>query len=349
MTSPSVVVGWDVGGAHLKAARLGADGRIDSVVEVACPLWLGLSHLETALGSAKNVVGEATLHAITMTAEMVDLFPSREEGVRQLIEALRRGLPGASLRFFAGSDGFLDASAAARAGVRVASANWLAAAAVVARGSGSALLVDVGTTTTDLIPVTVGRVAAEGVHDAGRLVAGELVYTGVVRTAVMALAPRAPFDGEWVPLMAEHFANLADVYRLTGQLPPGADLHPAPDGGPKTLVASARRLARMVGRDLDSAPMEAWQGLAGWLAREQARQIGDACDRLLSRPGIPRDAPLVGAGVGRFLLPGIATARGRSYREFAALVPTVPGSEASVSDCAPAVAVALLAAATRAV
>jgi probable H4MPT-linked C1 transfer pathway protein len=314
-------------------------------VEVACPLWQGLSHLETALASVRSAVGKGTLHAITMTAEMVDLFLSREDGVRQLVEALRLGLPGAPLRFFAGSDGFLDASAAANAGVRIASANWLAAAAVAARATGSALLVDVGTTTTDLIPVIVGRVAAEGVHDAGRLVAGELVYTGVVRTAIMALTPRAPFDGEWVPLMAEYFANLADVYRLTGQLPPRADLHPAADGGPKTLVGSARRLARMVGRDLESAPMAAWQDLAGWLAREQARQIGDACDRMLSRPDMPRDAPLIGAGVGRFVLPGIAAARGRSYREFAMLVPTVPGAEAGASDCAPAVAVALLAAA----
>ena len=52
---------------------------------------------------------------------------------------------------------------------------------------------DIGSTTTDLVPLVAGAVAAVGEDDAGRLAAGELAYTGLTRSFVMAMAPRAPF------------------------------------------------------------------------------------------------------------------------------------------------------------
>jgi probable H4MPT-linked C1 transfer pathway protein len=143
--------------------------------------------------------------------------------------------------------------------------------------------------------------------------------------------------------MAEHFATAADVHRLTGRLPPEADLHPAADGGAKTESGSARRLARMIGRDSGSAPLAAWRGLAAWLVEAQLRRIEDACRRVLSRAGLPEDAPLVAAGTGRFVAPELARRLGRPVVEFARLLPDGQADPARVSDCAPAVAVAWLA------
>jgi probable H4MPT-linked C1 transfer pathway protein len=337
------IIGWDVGGAHLKAARLGPAGEVERVVQVPCPLWQGLVPLDAAVETARLAVGDAPVHALTMTGEMVDFFPDREEGVRQLIAALQRHLGSGALQFYAGAGGFVAGPAAAAAARSLASANWRATADVVAAARGTALLVDIGSTTTDLVVVSAGQVMARGQDDAARLLAGELLYTGVVRTPLMAVAPRAPFEGEWVPLMAEYFATTADVYRLSGQLPEGADQHPAADGGEKTPAASARRLARMLGRDVESAPFQGWRQLAEWFARAQVRQIEDAFDRVVSRPVVPADAPIVSAGVGRFLMPDVATARGRECHEFADLFPGSPAARAGISDCAPAVAVAALA------
>jgi probable H4MPT-linked C1 transfer pathway protein len=143
--------------------------------------------------------------------------------------------------------------------------------------------------------------------------------------------------------MAEYFATMADVYRLTGQLPAGADQHPAADGGEKTPEASARRLARMLGRDLESAPLLAWRQLAEWFARVHVRQIEDACDRVLSRSGLSAEAAIVSAGTGRFLLPELAAARRRPCLEFSAFFPGSLAPPERISDCAPAVAVAALA------
>ena len=296
---PETVIGWDLGGAHLKAARLDPSGRVDRVVELACPLWRGLAELEQALDLATAALGPAATHAVTMTGEMADCFATREEGVACLVAAMRARFTG--LRFYAGESGFVSGDQAASVALRVASANWMASAALVAARIPDALLIDVGSTTTDLVPVVGGRVRAHGRDDASRLEGRELVYTGVIRTPVLAFAAEVPFHGRSVPLIPELFATAADVHRLSGRLPPDADRYPAADGGDKTEAGSARRLARMIGRDADAAPLDDWRGLARWLAATQARRIEDACSLLLARESLPADAPLVAAGVGRFL------------------------------------------------
>jgi len=340
---PDAVIGWDVGGAHLKAARL-RDGRVDRVIQLPCALWRGLDRLHAALDDAESRLGPAPVHGATMTGEMVDLFPSREAGVRRLVTELRGRFCPADLRIFAGESRLCSADEAIAAPDRVASANWLASALLVARRRPDALFVDVGSTTTDLVPIRGGEVRCRGRDDASRLVSGELVYGGVVRTPVMAMAERVPFGGAQVPLMAEWFAAAADVYRLTGQLPQDADQHPTADGADKSVAASARRLARMIGRDHESAELERWRELAAWLGAELSRRILSAAVRVLAREPLPPGAPVVAAGVGRFLAPALARALDRDLLEFGALVPAVPGEADRASDCAPAVAVGWLAA-----
>lgn len=341
MTDP--VIGWDLGGAHLKAARLGAGGQVEQVLQLSCPLWQGMEQLDAALTAALARLGSAPVHAITMTGEMVDLFPDRREGVVRLARCIRERLPGAECRYFAGQAGFVGEEAVEFAASQIASANWRASAEMLALLRREALFVDVGSTTTDIIAIVNGRICSKGSSDADRLVSRELVYTGVVRTPVMALAPSARVEGEHVPMMAEQFATAADVYRLTGELPAGADLHPAADGGEKTLVASARRLARMVGHDADSATMAVWTEVARDLAREQVALIADAMSVVAARAGLPAGAPVIGAGVGRFVVAKAAEAIGRPMEDFGVLIPTVEGLSGMVSDCAPAVAVAWLA------
>lgn len=336
------VIGWDVGGAHLKAVRLDAAGAVERVVQVPCPLWQGLGHLDTALRQVLTHLHPASLHAVTMTGEMADLFPNRREGVACLVAALRQRLPDVQLRFYAGAEGFVDADCAAAAWQQIASANWRASAAVVAAQVSAASFIDIGSTTTDVLVVLDGKVVARGGGDAERLVSGELVYTGVVRTPVMALADRVPFADEWVPVMAEQFATAADVHRLTGRLSEGADQHPAADGAEKTVAGSARRLARMIGRDVESAPLESWRRLAQWLAEAQMRRIGDAWARLRSRDGLPNGAPVIVAGVGRFLAGDLARCHGSPHRDFGCLVPVDEAERDRATDCAPAVAVAWL-------
>jgi (4-(4-[2-(gamma-L-glutamylamino)ethyl]phenoxymethyl)furan-2-yl)methanamine synthase len=342
MGGERMVTGLDVGGAHLKAAQVAPSGRVVSALQIPCALWQGLDRLELALAQAADRLAPVRRLAVTMTGELADLFPDRATGVRRLLEATGAALPGAELTVWAGRRGFVGPADAADLALDVASANWLASATLVARRLGDALLVDLGSTTTDVLLLAGGEVRAEGATDRERLAAGELVYTGLTRTPVMSLASEAPFAGRRVALMNELFATTADVHRVLGRLPEDADQHPAADGGPKTEAGSARRLARMVGADLGDGGPADWRRLAGWLARAQLRRIEDAAALQLSRALIPEAAPLVGAGCGRLLLEPLARGLERPYRDFAELVEAEADAAAWAATCAPAVAVALL-------
>lgn len=347
MRSERHVIGWDIGGAHVKAAWI-ADGRLREALQWPCPLWQGLSQLDDALAQARARWPwmHRALHAVTMTGEMADGFSHRAEGVRAI--AGRMALqPGIGLRFFAAEAGWIAPQGVAAHWEAIASANWLATAELAARRVGDGLLVDIGSTTCDLIPLRHGRVAARGRTDAQRLQSGELVYQGVVRTPLCALAQRIDFDGRPHNVMNELFATTADVYRLTGELDPAHDQHPAADGGPKDPLGSRRRLARMVGRDAAEAADGTWLAFAqAWRLRQLAL-LGESLDRVLAASALPPHAPLVAAGCGGFLVEALAAARRRPGLHFAwQAVRREAGTGAALLQqaqlCAPAVAVGTL-------
>jgi (4-(4-[2-(gamma-L-glutamylamino)ethyl]phenoxymethyl)furan-2-yl)methanamine synthase len=334
------IMGWDVGGAHLKAAFLAPDDSVLDIIHLPCPLWRGLEHLEQGITQVLARVGRiAPLHAVTMTGELVDLFPNRSMGVRQLVSTVEQQLLAQELWFYGGPRGFLQSRDAVRLADDVASANWMASAQYVARRVEQGLFIDVGSTTTDIVVINHGEVSARGYRDHERLLHEELVYTGVVRTPLMAVTDRVPVGGEWVPVMAEHFATTADVYRLLGALPAKMDQAETADGAPKSLEDSARRLARMVGRDMESMPFASWVRAAAYLQEMQLQRIRTACERVLSRGQFESEPVIVGAGVGRFLVEILATRMGLTYRDFSEFAVVEKDSD-WVSACAPAIAVA---------
>lgn len=342
------LIGWDVGGAHLKAARIEHDGRLSGAWLEPCPLWRGLDQLHQAIDriEARMPAVESCVHAVTMTGEMVDLFETRQAGVQALVTLLDQRLGAGRTHFYAGTHGWLDASHACQHAEWVASANWHATAHLVSTCVSEALLIDIGSTTTDLIPIRNNAVATSSSSDHDRLSTGELVYTGVARTPVMALASEAPMAGHFTPLMAEHFATSSDVYRILGLLPEKADLHDTADGGAKTAAASRTRLARMVGRDAGELPDRAWTELAAWFADAQMAQIGRAVRQILSREMLAATAPVVIAGVGGFLGPQLAARVGRPVINFSQILTSHIDLD-MVDGCAPAVAVGRLLAAHR--
>jgi probable H4MPT-linked C1 transfer pathway protein len=355
-----MIVGWDIGGAHLKAAWLDAGGRLENAIQIPCPLWQGIDRLEVAADKLLAMLpNPPALHAVTMTGEMADLFPDRAAGVVAIVTFMRdylaRKRPSDGLRFFAGSSGFIQADEV-RTGAGgntdlVASANWQATALRCARNQGEGILVDIGSTTTDLIPFSDSGVEAVGTGDRERLARGGLVYVGVIRTPLMALAQRAPFAGTWRGTMNELFATTADVFRVLGELDEASDTQPAADGGPKTSEASARRLLRMVAEDLFDSDADAIRSLARWYRQRLLGSITDGLSLCLGRAKVAADAPLIGAGVGRWLVADLAARCQRPYRSIDDLL--CAGSEAPslrgrAADCAPAVAVAQLLSETQA-
>jgi probable H4MPT-linked C1 transfer pathway protein len=151
-----------------------------------------------------------------------------------------------------------------------------------------------------------------------------------------------PFEGVWTPLMNEWFASTADIYRILGRLPDGADLMDTPDGREKTVPASRARLARMIGRDAGEADDAAWERLARYFAEGQMREIMDAAALVLSRGVSGPGAPVVGAGCGRDIVRRIAARMERPYVCFEDLIEAVPEARGTAADCAGACAMALI-------
>jgi len=335
----AITAGLDVGGAHLKVALV-EDGRPVEVSQLACPLWQGLDKLDAALAAARPMLATAGRFAVTMTGELSDLFPDRTTGVEVLVARLGQQL--GDVRFWMGARGFGDADAARRQPGDVGSTNFLATAALVGAELGEALLIDFGSTTADIIPISGGRPQPRGLTDAERQATGELVYTGYTRTAVMGIAARAPFHGQWVTLAREYLATMADVRRIRGESLEGIDLHATADGKGKSVAESITRLARMLGRDAADGRDADWRLVADWLREEQIRSIVEGAFQVLSGHALAKSAPVVVAGIGASDATAVAHRLGREALAFGELARADTSCRQSATHAAPAVAVALL-------
>lgn len=365
------VIGWDVGGAHLKAVLLQKDGRPQQAIQVPCALWRGLNELEVAIAAVMEALNSAaflaeeTLHAITMTGELVDLFENRQQGVAAISEMMNAQLPGKKL-FYAGrlndapTSHFVRADAVAQHWQTIASANWLASASYMGHqlkqqanlSGATALLIDIGSTTTDFIVIQDGQPQCLAFTDAVRMQAEELVYTGVVRTPLMAITQKVLFKNKVTSLAAEYFATMADVYRLTGDLPEDYDMADTADGKEKTPVASARRLARMIGHDIEDCSFEDWKALANEFKRIQLARLVEVARQHTVRINAPADTTtIIGAGAGSFLVKAIAAELNATYLENTFLLNDLRANTVNQSNdvqhwaniCLPAYAVAYLA------
>jgi probable H4MPT-linked C1 transfer pathway protein len=342
MHDENCIIGWDIGGAHLKGAVLRRNA-VDDVAQWPCELWRGLTHLDHAFGEATRrwpFLHRAD-HAITMTGEMTDLFEHREAGVSAIAARAVERL-GNRTTFYAGAKSFVDASARQKVWRNVASANWIATASVVADAVDEGVVLDVGSTTTDIVVIRDGKVTAEGSDDASRLATRELVYVGVVRTPLCALASRVAFGSREYNVMNEFFATAADVFRLTGELRAEHDQAAAADDGSKDPAATIRRLARMIGLDARDAKPDAWIAFARAWRAALVNRIRENLEAKLEASQLRPDAVVVGAGCGSFVAEELSRALHRHYVPFDRVARVAPSCADWARTCAPSVAVALL-------
>ena len=303
----------DIGGANTKAAWL--DGASLRTVSRPFEVWRDREALATVLRevAAEVAAGPADAVAVTMTAELSDAFRTKREGVGFVLDAAQAALGDRPLSVLTTAGELVSVEAARARPWDVAAANWVATALAVAEVHPDALLVDVGSTTADVIPIVGGRVAASARDDLGRLLAGELVYTGVLRTNLAAIAPRVPVPGGWCPVSSEYFAISADVHVVLGHLAPEAYDCPTPDGRPTTAAFARERIARLVCSDVEQLDAAQIDAIAAYLHGEQLRALEEAA-RTVQRALAP-DAPVVLVGSGAFLGREVAARLGRAVAE----------------------------------
>ncbi len=342
----AAILGWDIGGVNVKAALV-VDGRLvvarsepfevrrapEGLTEVLREMHARVRRDALAAGAASGIPG-VLVHAVTMTAELARVFRTKRDGVRTVLDAVETACAGAEVHIFAVDGQWRTPAEARRDWLEVAAANWSATARMVAGTHPDAVLVDTGSTTTDIIPIVGGAVAAAGRTDPDRLASGELVYTGALRTPVEALASHAIIHGRSYALAAEAFALAGDVHVWRGALAPADYTVETPDGRPATRTFAGERLRRALCADTHLMTDTDVDDLAADLAHAQVARVADAIGRVRSRH--PQLRVAVVAGLGAFIAAAAARRAGCEVRLLAGTL----GDDGA--RYAPAAAVALL-------
>lgn len=272
------MIGIDVGGANLKVA----DSHGTRIYY--CPLWEG-APLTDLIKECRTGADEPA--AVVMSGELADCFTSKKEGISFIVRSVRAVLKKA--RFY-GTDGKFHA----RAVPQLAAANWLASADFLRKRYPDAVLLDVGSTTTDIIPL-VNFSNLKGLTDLERLQEGYLLYTGMLRTTLPAMLSTVRIDGVTTPVSSEHFAISADAHLVLGHITPAMYTCDAPDRKDKTKTASLRRLARVVCADFAEIGRDNAAGIARQFWDVQRTCICDTARRIMRRSGA---SEIVTAGIG---------------------------------------------------
>jgi len=329
------VIGWDIGGVNTKVARVenGALLHARSHPYEIQQDPLALAPLLRALANAVGVSADDH-HAVTMTAELSQMFRTKRDGVAFVVDAMTRAFPSASLHVFTVDGRFLSPADALNEPLAVAASNWAATASIVALDHPNALLIDIGTTTTDIIPIVHARPAALGTTDPARLASGELVYAGALRTPVEAIVQHVPLGASLAGVSAESFALIGDVHVWRGDLAPDDYSVAAPDERPASREFAGERIARVVCADREMLDDRAISAIADAVADAQVDLIGRAIARVRERHTTLRTA--VVTGLGAFIATRAARQAGLSVIQLADALGT------DGARCAPAAAVALL-------
>ena len=328
-------IGWDIGGVNTKVARI-ESGTVLHARSHPYEIQRDPLALAPLLRSLANAVGAPAddHHAVTMTAELSQMFRTKREGVAFVLDAVTKAFPSANLHVFTVDGRFVSPADALSAPLAVAASNWAATASIVALDHPNALLIDIGTTTTDIIPIVHGRVAALGTTDPARLASGELVYTGALRTPVEAITQHVPFGASLAAVSAESFALVGDVHVWRGDLAPDDYSVTAPDGRPASRDYAGERIARVVCADREMLDDQEISAIADAVADAQVAHICRAVARVRERHQMLRTA--VVTGLGSFIATRAARRAGLS------VIHLGDALGADGARCAPAAAVALL-------
>jgi len=307
------ILGWDIGGANIKAARLprhtDASGR-KHVVSVPFEIWREKDRLPELLRDLSTQLfstASPEALAVTMTAELSDVFLTKREGVTFVLESIRTCFPAQAVFVLSLSGEFIPIGEALLHPLDFAATNWLASALWIARKIPSCLLVDVGSTTTDILPILKGQTIVAGRTDTARLTTGELIFTGALRTNLAAIVQTVPVAGRDCRVASEYFAVSGDVHLILGNLRPQDYACATPDGQPPSLDSARRRLARLVCADMEMLSVDEIDSMARYIHARQVLQIREGLSQVLSRVPELQQYPIVVAGSGAFL--GLAAAK----------------------------------------
>jgi probable H4MPT-linked C1 transfer pathway protein len=355
------VIGWDIGGANTKAAFLRTENGCVQELKAAVeyfPVWKDPERLVSVLSTLKEKVsGDVEVDGVglTMTAELSDAYQTKREGVAHVLACAAEVFAGLPVFVLDVDATFRSMEAAKAEPLSVAAANWAATGWMATRLVETCVVVDVGSTSTSIVPVVNGCVSAAGKTDLEKLMAGELVYTGSLRTNVAAIVDSVPLRGGTARVSSELFAHSGDVHLVLGNISGDEYTTETADGRGRTRGEALARLARVVCADTEMLAEEEIVQIAKYVHGRQVEQVADGLRQVYSRVKSLAAAkvPVVVTGLGKTFL-AEAAARKVGVDEiidleklclgdaFVYRMPQDPLAVSGVEVASPAVGVALM-------
>ncbi|HME51649.1 MAG TPA: hydantoinase/oxoprolinase family protein [Candidatus Lokiarchaeia archaeon] len=337
----SLLIGLDIGGVNIKCSSIprAFDKKLEDAYSTKkyFPLWQNsrdklpaiiaeiLSEHVSYWQTWENEEQTTRIHiCASITGELSDAYTTKKEGIIHITGSLHEACKKMQARkmsleimdpIFISTDGMLynidDAVTNYRS---VAAANWHATAIWVGSFVKDCILVDCGSTTTDIIPIIEGMPVSEGLTDFARLASGELVYTGVLRATIPSITHEVPVNGAMIPVSFEKFALMADVHMILGNITFEQYDCDTADGRSTSIDNCIKRLARSVCEDAEDLGYTNIIEMARFLHQKQVDMVWDGLQKvlmhLLLNSGISAaDLDCVITGLGEDALAKLASTR----------------------------------------
>jgi probable H4MPT-linked C1 transfer pathway protein len=304
------VIGLDIGGANTKAVFLHTrNGHVEELKTKIkyFPMWKNPEELYSMLLKLKEETsGEEKLDGVglTMTAELADAYQTKRQGVNKILASAAKAFDGSSVFVLNVDATLIPIKDAQLDPLSVAAANWVATGWLVTQLIKTCIIVDVGSTTTSITPIVNGQIAAAGKNDLEKLIEGELVYSGSLRTNVAAIVKFVPIACKAARVASELFALSGDVHLILNNISEKQYTTETADSRGKTRSEALARLARLICADIEMLTEEDIIQIAKFVSREQVKQIADGLSQVFSRIKslVNTDIPVVVTGLGKDFL-----------------------------------------------
>ncbi len=305
------ILGVDVGGANMKIVIVKFYSKYHEVEEVIreyFPLWKrGREGLENYIKNMAEKFRNIDGISICMTAELCDIYSSKSEGVKHVVECFLKYFKHVKhMKFITCNLELVDYDYAIKNPLEIAAANWAASAWLISKLVKDCIFADIGSTTTTIIPVVDHKPIICGKNDPEKLTCGELAYIGTLRTSVSEIVRYLPYKGARAEICREYFATMADVNLVLGNITEKDYVIDTADGRGKSVLESAIRIARTVCSSLELMNIEEIIEIARYVYNEAINRIVESLILVRSRIANIvknlREIPLITAGIGEFML-----------------------------------------------
>lgn len=340
-------LGWDIGGANIKACLVKFENKrfyIKSIKEYF-PIWRkGKEKLPLKIRDIHDKIArdaDVDVIGLTMTAELSDIYFTKRKGVEHIISCIEPIYSSERIKIISNDLDLLNIDEARRNPIKVAAANWAATGWLLSKITNTCIGVDIGSTTCSIIPVVNGVCRAEGKNDLEKLINGELIYTGILRTNVATIVNKVPIKGDYVRVASELFTLTGDVHLILGNIKEKDYTTETADGRGKTRIECLARLARLVCADIDMLSEEDIVNIAKYIYNKQVEQIAEGIQQVYTRiiKECVEEPLIITMGLGEKILAKKAAERLGLSR--IACLSDILGRDASIAT--PSAAVALMA------